>query len=157
MKDIKISFFSSPPGDMRIVTENNRLVELSFCETSQAKNTEALPSLHRTVHEQLLAYFRGSLQSFDLPLEPAGTVFQRRVWDLLQAIPFGQTLTYLQLARNLGDEKAVRAVGRANGQNPLAIVIPCHRVIGARGKLVGYAGGIERKKWLLRHEGTLLL
>jgi methylated-DNA-[protein]-cysteine S-methyltransferase len=104
--------------------------------------------------EQLDAYFAGELEAFDLELAPHGTPFQLRVWDELRRIPFGETISYSQLARRLGDPKLVRAVGLANGRNPLSIVIPCHRVIGADGSLVGYGGGLERKSWLLEHEAV---
>ena len=108
------------------------------------------------VREQLDAYFAGELSEFDLPLAPHGTPFQRRVWDELSRIPFGETTSYSELARRLGDPKLVRAVGLANGRNPLAIVIPCHRVIGAGGSLTGYGGGLDRKRWLLDLEARVL-
>ena len=104
--------------------------------------------------DQLDAYFAGELESFDLPLAPRGTPFQRRLWDELARIPFAETISYKTLALRLGDIKLVRAVGLANGRNPLSIVIPCHRVIGADGTLVGYGGGLERKRWLLDHEAV---
>ncbi|MGH7517911.1 MAG: methylated-DNA--[protein]-cysteine S-methyltransferase [Gemmatimonadales bacterium] len=104
---------------------------------------------------QLREYFAGTRMTFDLPLAPMGTAFELRVWALLREIPAGQTTSYGELARKLGDPRAVRAVGRANGQNPLPIVVPCHRVIGADGSLVGFGGGLERKRWLLEHEGAL--
>ena len=97
-------------------------------------------------------YFSGNFFDFNLPLNPVGTTFQKKVWNELLKIPFGETITYQELAINLGDQKLVRAVGTANGRNPIAIVIPCHRVIGAGNKLTGYAGGLERKLWLLNHE-----
>ncbi len=106
----------------------------------------------------LRAYFEGDLGALDtLPVASMGTPFQRLVWTGLRKIPVGQTTTYGQLAATVGRPAAVRAVGAANGDNPVAIVVPCHRVIGASGKLVGYGGGIERKRWLLRHEGSLLV
>jgi methylated-DNA-[protein]-cysteine S-methyltransferase len=101
---------------------------------------------------QLDAYFGGGLREFDLPLAPAGTPFQRAVWDLLLRIPFGRTATYGELARELGKPDASRAVGLANGRNPISIVVPCHRVIGSSGALTGYGGGLPRKAWLLAHE-----
>jgi methylated-DNA-[protein]-cysteine S-methyltransferase len=104
--------------------------------------------------KQLDAYFAGELERFDLPLAPHGTPFQLRVWEELRRIPYGQTISYSELARRLGDRKLVRAVGLANGRNPLSIVIPCHRVVGADGSLVGYGGGLERKRWLLEHEAV---
>jgi methylated-DNA-[protein]-cysteine S-methyltransferase len=105
--------------------------------------------------QQLRAYFAGERIDFDLPLAPCGTDFQRRVWDELRRIPFGATTSYRELARRIGHPTAVRAVGAANGRNPLPIIVPCHRVIGADGTLVGYGGGLERKQWLLRHEAEV--
>ena len=106
----------------------------------------------RDAREQLIAYFDGKLQKFDLPLAPAGTEFQKLVWKALLDIPFGATESYGALAKRIGQDGAARAVGLANGHNPIGIVIPCHRVIGANGSLTGYGGGIERKQWLLNHE-----
>ncbi len=104
------------------------------------------------VVEQLSAYFSGSLTDFDLPIEMHGTDFQRRVWAALREIPYGETISYGELARWVGNPKASRAVGLANGRNPVSIVVPCHRVIGADGSLTGYGGGLDRKVWLLEHE-----
>jgi methylated-DNA-[protein]-cysteine S-methyltransferase len=104
--------------------------------------------------EQLDAYFAGDRQEFDLPLALHGTEFQLRVWEELARIPFAETISYKELAQRLGDPKLVRAVGLANGRNPVSIVIPCHRVIGADGTLVGYGGGLDRKRWLLDHEAV---
>jgi methylated-DNA-[protein]-cysteine S-methyltransferase len=102
--------------------------------------------------DQLAGYFAGELTDFDLPLAPAGTAFQLRVWAALRTIPYGQTTSYGELAGQLGNPGASRAVGLANGRNPIAIVVPCHRVIGADGRLTGYGGGLDRKRWLLDHE-----
>ena len=104
------------------------------------------------VREQLAEYFAGERQTFDVPLKLAGTPFQQRVWQELVRIPFGTTITYGELARRLGQPTASRAVGHANGRNPISIIVPCHRVIGADGKLTGYAGGIDKKQWLLDWE-----
>jgi methylated-DNA-[protein]-cysteine S-methyltransferase len=104
---------------------------------------------------QLAAYFAGELTAFDLPLAARGTPFQERVWRALREIPYGATVSYGELARRLGDPRATRAVGAANGRNPLSIVVPCHRVVGADGTLTGFGGGIERKRWLLAHEQRL--
>jgi methylated-DNA-[protein]-cysteine S-methyltransferase len=112
---------------------------------------EATPVLEAAV-DQLEAYFAGELKEFDLPLAAAGTAFQQRVWAELVRIPYGETCSYMDVAERLGDRKAVRAVGLANGRNPIAIVVPCHRVIGANGKLTGYAGGLWRKERLLSLE-----
>lgn len=102
--------------------------------------------------KQLAAYFAGELRAFDLPLSPVGTEFQRGVWMALRAIPYGETTSYAAIARGVGNPKGVRAVGLANGRNPISIIVPCHRVVGSDGSLTGYGGGIERKKWLLEHE-----
>ncbi|MBS1582767.1 MAG: methylated-DNA--[protein]-cysteine S-methyltransferase [Bacteroidetes bacterium] len=106
-------------------------------------------------HRQLDAYFSGTLTVFDLPLAPSGTGFQRAVWRALSDIPYGATISYGELARRIGQPDAARAVGLANGQNPIAIIVPCHRVIGASGTLTGYGGGLARKHWLLTHERRL--
>jgi len=106
--------------------------------------------------QQLDEYFAGARTAFDLPLDLTGSAFERRVWDALRAIPYGTTVSYGDLARRLGDMRTTRAVGAANGKNPIAIIVPCHRVVGSRGELTGYGGGLDRKRWLLEHEGTLL-
>lgn len=102
--------------------------------------------------EQLDAYFAGQRLTFDLHLKPQGTEFQRKIWELLLEIPYNETISYLELSKRFGDTKAIRAVGSANGHNPIAIIIPCHRVIGSDGTLVGYGGDLWRKAWLLKHE-----
>lgn len=104
---------------------------------------------------QLREYFQGGRREFDLKLNPVGTDFQKRVWDALLEIPYGTTLSYLELSKKLGDVKAIRAVAAANGKNPLWLVVPCHRVIGSNGDLIGYSAGLHRKKWLLEHEGPV--
>lgn len=114
----------------------------------------ALPEPVAQAISQLVEYFAGQRQTFDFLLNPVGTVFQQRVWKALLEVPFGQTRSYLAQARTLGDEKAIRAVGAANGRNPLWIVVPCHRIVGSNGSLTGYAGGLWRKQWLLEHEGA---
>ncbi|MBM7335022.1 MAG: methylated-DNA--[protein]-cysteine S-methyltransferase [Alcanivorax sp.] len=109
----------------------------------------------RAAREQLAAYFAGELRVFDLPLAPSGSAFQQSVWRALLDIPYGDTASYGELAQRLGKPGAARAVGLANGRNPLGIIVPCHRVIGASGTLTGYGGGLERKQWLLDHERRL--
>ena len=111
-------------------------------------------SLLDEARRQLVAYFTGRLRAFDLPLAPNGTDFQRRVWSALREIPFGATISYAELARRVSNAAAVRAVGAANGRNPIPIIVPCHRVIGSSGSLTGFGGGLHRKQWLLRHEGA---
>lgn len=109
------------------------------------------------LEQQLTAYFAGVLRRFDVPLAPTGTDFQRQAWQILRGISFGETITYGEQARRLGRPTAVRAVGSANSRNPLPIVVPCHRVIGAAGALIGFAGGLDRKAWLLDHERRISL
>jgi len=106
--------------------------------------------------EQLTEYFARTRTTFELPLDPTGTPFELRVWEELRAIPFGATRSYGEIARRLGDVRLTRAVGAANGKNPIPILVPCHRVVGAKGELTGFGGGLDRKRWLLEHEGALL-
>ncbi|HEY6403722.1 MAG TPA: methylated-DNA--[protein]-cysteine S-methyltransferase [Blastocatellia bacterium] len=113
-------------------------------------------ALFREAADQLKAYFTGELIEFDLPIATGGAPFQQRVWTELRKIPYGSTISYGELARRIGNPKASRAVGAANGDNPISIIIPCHRVIGSNGKLTGYGGGIERKKFLLEFEAETL-
>ncbi len=116
------------------------------------------PDVHtESAKTQLREYFEENRSAFQLELQPQGTEFEQQVWNQLLEIPQGSTTSYGKIAKKLGDEKASQAVGKANGKNPIAIVIPCHRVIGADDKLTGYAGGLERKEWLLKHEGSLLI
>jgi methylated-DNA-[protein]-cysteine S-methyltransferase len=147
----------SPLGPLLVEVEDGALTALRFTSAEDAPTEERLPPPPRFVAEPLERYFGGELGALAaLPVRLGGTDFQRRVWRALQEIPPGSTLSYGQLARHIGSPSAVRAVGLANGQNPVAVVVPCHRVIGANGHLVGYGGGIERKRWLLRHEGATL-
>ena len=148
----------SPIGMLRLNANDDTLTAIEFVETDAALHPESTtnPILKET-QNQLNEYFNGQRKIFGLPLQPAGTAFQKEVWNELSNIEYGSTITYSTLAKRLGDANKVRAVGRANGQNPLPIINPCHRVIGTNNKLTGYAGGIERKRWLLQHEGVLLL
>ena len=108
--------------------------------------------LIKNCKQQLTAYFNGTKREFDLPIQQNGTAFQQKIWTALQQIPYGKTISYLELSKRTGDIKAIRAVGTTNGKNQLSIVVPCHRVIGSNGDLTGYSGGLWRKKWLLEHE-----
>lgn len=119
---------------------------------SESLYDETLPESLKEAAKQLEAYFMGTSNGFNVVLNPKGTVFQQRVWTAVKEIPWGQQVSYLELASNLGNPKAIRAVAAAIGRNPLLIIIPCHRVIGSNGSLTGYSGGIWRKKWLLQHE-----
>lgn len=113
---------------------------------------ESVPATLEPACRQLREYFEGNRTRFDFQIDPQGTEFQKTVWQALLEIPYGQTVSYMDLAKRLGDPKAIRAVASANGQNPLWVVVPCHRVVGSDGSLTGYAGGLHRKKWLLDHE-----
>jgi methylated-DNA-[protein]-cysteine S-methyltransferase len=150
-------FYHSPIGWIELTGTGTHLIKLYFIEPGQVADPpvpDYLPQLMLDGLAQLAEYFSGERQTFELPLQPAGTGFQQAVWQQLLTIPFGQTASYLDIAKAIGAEKAVRAVGAANGQNPISIIIPCHRVIGSSGQLTGYGGGLWRKEWLLRHEGA---
>ena len=140
--------------------EDGRLVELGFRESSSRRGDESSRSLTtgrlEDLSTQLREYFSGKRKIFDYPLAPKGTEFQLAVWNALLEIPYGATMTYAQLAHRIGRPSAIRAVGAANGANPIPVIIPCHRVIGSNGTLTGYGGGIERKQWLLALEGRRL-
>ncbi len=143
-------------GLLRIVEENDAIVQIQFEQEQKTVDDAALQDtpLLLEAKRQLEEYFAGLRASFSLPLNPQGTAFQKKVWQQLEAIPYGQTRTYGQIAAAVGQPTASRAVGGANHNNPIAIVIPCHRVIGANGKLTGYAGGLDIKEKLLRLEGV---
>lgn len=144
---------ATPMGTLYLIADEQGLCRLDFDDNGGPDPSwRHDPQRLTAAHQQLAAYFAGELQEFDLPLSPRGTEFQRRVWRELCAIPYGETISYGELARRIGRPTASRAVGAANGQNPVAIIIPCHRVIGANGKLTGYAGGLDRKSFLLTHE-----
>ncbi len=145
--------YVSPLGTLQLQEEEGTLTAVLFMNDSPIKETETTSSavLNETIR-QLDAYFSGKRITFDLPLNPSGTGFQQKVWQQLLQIPFAETITYLHMAKRLGNVKSIRAAASANGKNPLAIIIPCHRVVGADGKLTGYAGGLHRKQWLLEHE-----
>ena len=149
-----MTIIETPIGPLHaVVDEAGRLVELGFREPLLQTSSAALPT---HVIAQVSEYFSGKRQTFDLELAPRGTPFQLAVWNALLAIPYGDTISYAELARRIGKPAAVRAVGSANGANPIPVIIPCHRVIGSNGSLTGYGGGIERKQWLLAHEGRRL-
>ncbi len=147
---METAFFNSPLGITKISGDANGICEISILQDGEP--TSEIPILLQQPIAQLHDYFEGKRTTFDFKLNPKGTEFQQKVWQELLQIPFGKTLSYLELSKKLGDVKAIRAVASANGKNPLWIVIPCHRVIGTDGSLTGYAGGLWRKKWLLEHE-----
>ena len=140
----------TPLGMATIKGDENGIAIISIADEGEI--SKVIPSVLQEAVTQLLDYFDGQRTHFDFQLNPAGTEFQQKVWKGLCEIPFGKTMSYLELAKQLGDVKAIRAVASANGKNPLWIVVPCHRVIGTDGSLTGYAGGLWRKKWLLEHE-----
>jgi methylated-DNA-[protein]-cysteine S-methyltransferase len=141
----------SPVGRLRLVEADGALLAVRFLDPPDepARGSALDPGACANAHRQLDEYFEGRRRAFDLALAPEGTPFQRRVWDELCRIPFGTTISYRELAARIGQPTATRAVGLANGRNPIAIVVPCHRVIGADGSLTGYGGGLDRKRYLL--------
>ena len=145
------SHYSSPLGQLKLQCSDEHLQALLFMKEEEQPQNDEHPVLEKCI-KQLDEYFEGKRKGFDLPLGQAGSSFQTNVWEHLLKIPFGKTISYLQLSKQIGDVKAIRAIAAANGKNNLAIVVPCHRVIGSDAKLVGYAGGLWRKKWLLEHE-----
>ncbi len=147
---MEIALINSPLGITKIVGDNDGISIISIL--SEGAISDAIPENLKEAVTQLQDYFDGKRTDFNFKINPKGTDFQQKVWQELLNIPFGKTISYLDLSKKLGDVKAIRAVASANGKNPLWIVIPCHRVIGTDGSLTGYAGGLWRKKWLLEHE-----
>jgi methylated-DNA-[protein]-cysteine S-methyltransferase len=153
-------YYSSPIGILEILASETHLTQVLFRDAQkrpsrQLDETFEISLIIEACIEQFDAYFAGKLKEFDLPLFPIGTDFQQNVWEHLKTIPYGKTISYLEFSRRIGNEKAIRAVGTANGRNPLTIILPCHRVIGSDGSLIGYGGDLWRKEWLLRLEGSL--
>jgi methylated-DNA-[protein]-cysteine S-methyltransferase len=149
----------SPVGELLLAGDEKSLKYIHFASETfdPLPDWQAIDALPYPAVEQLTAYFAGSLRDFDLPLDPEGTTFQLEVWAALEEIPYGKTISYLELAHRIGNPDSIRAVGLANGKNPLPIIIPCHRVIGSDGSLVGYGGGLPIKETLLQLEGSLQL
>jgi len=150
-----LAYYSSPVGELLIESLEDKITTVNFL-----KDAKQHGEFRTTVIEQCIAeldeYFFTGRKFFTVELDPQGTDFQKKVWNELLTIPFGTTISYQALAIRIGNIKSIRAVGLANGQNPIAIIIPCHRVIGKSGELIGYGGGLENKEWLLYHEGALL-
>lgn len=142
---------NSPIGWLEITTNQKQVLSVSFSDIFIQPSTEQPEILNKAV-KQLTEYFEGKRKVFTLPLSPEGTEFQRKVWERVKSVPFGETTSYLDIAIKTGSKNNTRAVGLANGKNPIPVIIPCHRILGMNGKLTGYAGGIERKRWLLQHE-----
>jgi methylated-DNA-[protein]-cysteine S-methyltransferase len=152
---LQITYYSSPIGIIEITGNEQGIVSLYFVDAKKDDSTTIPAELKECVY-QLDEYFKGIRKEFGLKLNPQGSDFQKKVWKQLLTVPFGKTASYLQISKQLGDTNATRAVGNANGSNPISIVVPCHRIIGSNGKLTGYSGGLWRKEWLLNHEKTLL-
>lgn len=144
--------YNSPIGPLLISADENSITSIEFDKSCQTELTSELTS---KCILQLEEYFQGERSDFDLPLNPEGTKFQQAVWNKLNETPFGKSISYSDLAISLGNIKTIRAAGTANGRNKIPIIIPCHRVIGKDGSLVGFSGGLWRKEWLLKHEGIL--
>ncbi|MEL6304343.1 MAG: methylated-DNA--[protein]-cysteine S-methyltransferase [Bacteroidota bacterium] len=150
---MEVAYLQTPIGFAELKGDEHGLTSIKVLE--EAKPIDIIPEALEDAVYQFQEYFEKKRKQFDLKLNPAGTTFQKKVWQQLQEIPFGKTVSYLELSKTLGDPKAIRAVAAANGKNPLWIVVPCHRVIGSNGDLVGYAGGLSRKKWLLDFESPV--
>jgi len=149
------SYYESPIGLVEIVGTSTAITELNFVD-ERRQNAVTHPNV-RKIKQQVAEYFEGKRHKFDIRLALSGTEFQQQVWQRLQTVPYGRTASYQDIARGIGRPAAVRAVGAANGRNPVAIIVPCHRIIGKNGQLVGYGSGLWRKEWLLKHEGYLLI
>ena len=147
----KIFFYETPVGKLCIGEEDGVIVRTTWSKIPTEYVLEET-ELILQCKMQLDEYFRGERKTFDLPLAPKGTDFQKKVWNALQKIPYGETRTYGEIAAAVGNPKGARAVGMAKNKNPIGIILPCHRVVGANGKLVGYAGGMDKKEWLLQLE-----
>ena len=149
------AYLPCPIGTVEIGVRADKVAVLEFVDHAPEGIDGNNDVLRRAVG-QVEAYFQGRLKVFDLPLDLAGTTFQKAVWQALLDVPFGQTASYQRIAEAVGRPKAMRAVGAANGKNPVSLIVPCHRIIGKNGSLTGYGGGLWRKEWLLRHEGVLI-
>ena len=150
---METTYLQTPIGTAVLEGDENGLSSIRVLNDNVPEGI--VPEVLEDAVYQLKEYFEGHRKEFDLKLNPTGTDFQKKVWNALLEIPFGKTLSYLELSKRLGDVKAIRAVASANGKNPIWLVIPCHRVIGSNGDLIGYSAGLDRKKWLLEHESPL--
>ncbi len=146
-------FINTPLGTAKIKGDENGVCLISVLQEGEISKT--IPLELKSAVKEINEYFEGNRKKFTFIMNPKGTDFQKKVWKALLEIPYGKTMSYLELSKQLGDVKAIRAVASANGKNPLWIVVPCHRVIGSDGSLTGYAGGLWRKKWLIEHENPI--
>ncbi|MBS1949189.1 MAG: methylated-DNA--[protein]-cysteine S-methyltransferase [Bacteroidetes bacterium] len=152
------TYYQSPLGLLKIAGTENFITEILFIDNIEKPHIDhkkKIPPIIINCIEQLIQYFQSQRKSFDFPMNQTGTAFQKKVWNELLSIPFGKTISYQELSRRLGDTRAIRAAAAANGKNNIVIVVPCHRVIGSKNDLVGYSGGVWRKKWLLDHEAKI--
>ena len=154
MRDLCVKYVQSPIGLIEIAGTADAITDLNFVDKRQKADSHSNAVLYEAA-EQLREYLNGVRKEFTVPLELKGTEFQKKVWQALLTVGYGNKVTYKYIAEVVGNPKAVRAVGAANGKNPISIIVPCHRIIGSDGSLTGYGGGIWRKEWLLRHEGCL--
>ncbi len=146
---------TTPMGNLEILGNHKGITAVTFVDQPSTASTSMAEPLHRA-KEQLQEYFDKNRQTFELDLAPEGTEFQKRVWNELAQVPYGHTVSYMEIAKRLGDPKVIRAAASANGKNPIAIIIPCHRIIGSDGSLTGYAAGLDRKKQLLELESNYI-
>lgn len=145
-----ISFLESPLGWLEITTSQTSLLQIDFLKQKpKQKESKSLPDIMKKTKTQLKEFFSGKRKKFDLKLDMYGTDFQKKVWKALQKVPYGKTLSYKEIAEKVGNSKAARAVGLANNKNPIPLVVPCHRIVGSNGKMVGYASGVNKKVWLI--------
>ncbi len=151
------AYYQSEIGLIRVTGSGAGVSSLYFVKDDEKPADSKTPACLQDCITQLDEYFKGRRRDFSLKLQPEGTEFQKAVWQQLLNISYGKTSSYGDIAAALGDKNAMRAVGSANGKNPISIIVPCHRVIGSNGKLIGYGGGLWRKEWLLKHEGSLLI
>lgn len=162
--DLFMTTMTTPIGELRLVASDRGLRAVLLPGESPTRVRDVDPAVdapdHPVLHAavvQLAEYFAGRRTEFDVPLDPVGSAFQLQVWAVLRSIPFGSTMSYGEQARRLGDPHKARAVGAANGRNPISIIVPCHRVVATNGSLTGYAGGIDTKAWLLDHERNVVV
>jgi len=151
MENIFKTTVETPIGYLELTTDHDYLLSVTFTD-NYLQPSGYQPNILMETAKQIGEYFRGIRKVFTLNLQPAGTDFQIKVWEQVMKVPFGETVSYLEIAKKTGSKNNTRAVGMANGKNPIPIIIPCHRIIGLNGKLTGYAGGLDKKKWLLNHE-----
>jgi len=153
--ELYTAFVPSPVGYAQIKANEESIVSILFTENLEHESSHP-PKVLKDCVKQVTEYFNGKRKEFTVPLEQQGTLFQQKVWKELCQIPAGKTISYLQLAKKIGNAKSIRAVGTANGRNNICVIVPCHRVIGSDGSLTGYGGGLWRKQWLLEHEAKLM-